>query len=59
MKNVGTLLMNHLVDKVKNGNYVSIGLFVWEGNKTASEFYGKLGFEKAVAMEIKKYMRNV
>ncbi len=58
-KNIGTLLMNHLLDKVKDGNYVSIGLFVWEGNKTASDFYGKLGFEKVTAMEIKKYMRKV
>ena len=57
-KNIGTLLMNHLIDKIKDGKYVSIGLFVWDGNQTASEFYNKLGFEKVTAMELKKYMKN-
>jgi ribosomal protein S18 acetylase RimI-like enzyme len=52
-KKLGTLLMNHLLDKVKNNQYVSIGLFTWEGNKTAPEFYSKFGFEKTSAMELK------
>lgn len=56
--NVGSALMNHLIDKVKDKNYVSIGLFVWEGNKTAIEFYRKLGFEVSTAMELKPHMRK-
>ena len=58
-KDIGTLLMNHLIDKIKDKKYASVGLFVWEGNKTASEFYSKFGFEKVVAMELKKYMKKV
>lgn len=57
-KDIGTLIMNHLINKIKDKNYISIGLFVWEGNKTAHEFYNKLGFEKAVAMELKNCMKN-
>lgn len=52
-KNIGTLLMNHLLAKVKNNKYVSIGLFTWEGNKTVPEFYSKFGFVKTSAMELK------
>ena len=37
-KKIGTLLMNHLIDKIKDKEYISIGLFVWEGNKAAAEF---------------------
>jgi GNAT superfamily N-acetyltransferase len=58
-KGIGTLLMNHLIDKIKDKNYISIGLFTWEGNKTVSEFYGRFGFEKSNAMELKKYMKHV
>lgn len=54
---LGTLLMNHLIDKIKDQEYVSIGLFTWEGNKTVSKFYSKLGFEHVSAMELKKHMR--
>ena len=53
-KGIGTTLMNHLMDKIQHKNYVSVGLFVWEGNSTASKFYKTLGFEKVVAMELKK-----
>ncbi|MBA2652659.1 MAG: GNAT family N-acetyltransferase [Tatlockia sp.] len=56
---LGTLLMNHLIDKIKYKNYASIGLFVWPGNSTASEFYHKFGFEISPAMELKKYMKQV
>lgn len=57
-KNIGTLLMNYLINKIKDKEYISIGLFTWEGNKTASEFYKKFGFEKVNAMELKKYMKK-
>ncbi|MFC3909736.1 GNAT family N-acetyltransferase [Legionella dresdenensis] len=56
---LGTNLMNHLIDKIKHKNYVSIGLFVWQGNSTAAEFYRKFGFEISPAMELKKYMKQV
>lgn len=58
-KNLGTQLMNHLIDKVKDREYISIGLFAWEGNKTVPEFYGKLGFKHVPAMELKQHMRKL
>jgi len=57
-KGIGTLLMNHLIDKIKDKEYISIGLFTWEGNENASEFYGKVGFEHVSAMELKKLMKK-
>ena len=57
--NIGTLIMQHLIDKVKDVNYASIGLFTWEGNKTVSEFYSKLGFVPSSAMEIKKHIKKI
>ncbi|CDZ78951.1 ribosomal-protein-alanine N-acetyltransferase [Legionella massiliensis] len=56
---IGSLLMNHLINKVKDKNYASIGLFVWQGNSTASEFYRKFGFEVSPAMELREYMRSI
>lgn len=53
-KGIGTLIMNYLLDKIKNNNYACIGLFAWEGNKTVPHFYNKLGFTLATAMELKK-----
>jgi len=55
---IGRAVMDYLIEKIKDREYISIGLFVWEGNKTASEFYRKLGFEKSPAMELKKYMKK-
>ena len=50
--------MNHLISKIQFKEYISIGLFTWGGNKTASEFYKKFGFEAVKGMELKKYMKN-
>lgn len=50
--NIGTLLMEHLIAKIQNNTYISIGLFTWEGNKTVADFYSKLGFVKASAMQL-------
>ena len=58
-QSIGSALMTHLINKVKDKNFVSIGLFVWPGNVSASEFYRKFGFEIAPAMELKKYMKKV
>lgn len=55
---IGSQVMNHLIEKVKDQEYISVGLFVWEGNKTASEFYKKLGFKVVTAMELKEHMRK-
>ncbi|KTC93153.1 MULTISPECIES: GNAT family N-acetyltransferase [Legionella] len=56
---IGSSLMKHLISKIKDKSLVSIGLFVWQGNSKATEFYRKFGFETSTAMELKKYMRNV
>ena len=58
-RGIGTDLMNHLINKVKDHAYVSIGLFTWEGNKTVHEFYEKFHFEKSNAMQLKMYMKTV
>lgn len=55
----GTLILNYLIDKIKDKNYVSIGLFVWHGNAGAHQFYSKFGFESVPAMELKRYMKKV
>lgn len=55
---IGTAIMDHLINKIKDKEYISLGLFAWEGNETASQFYGKLGFEKVTAMELKKFMKK-
>jgi len=57
-KGIGKQIMDHLIDKIKDKEYISIGLFVWDGNETASEFYGKCGFEKVTAMELKTHMKQ-
>ncbi len=54
---LGTLIMEHLISKIKNQNFVSIGLFCEEDNKTVHEFYNKFGFEPVEGMELRKYMR--
>ncbi|HEX2549469.1 MAG TPA: GNAT family N-acetyltransferase, partial [Gammaproteobacteria bacterium] len=36
-KNIGTLLMDHLINKIKDKEYISIGLFTSEGNKTLAQ----------------------
>lgn len=54
---IGSLIMNHLIDKIKDTKYVTIGLFCWEGNKTVPEFYNKFGFEKVTAMELRNRVK--
>ncbi len=49
---VATLLMQHVLDWLKTGDAVSIGLFVRAGNDGARGFYEKMGFEvDALAMQ--------
>lgn len=53
-KKLGSKIMNHLIDKIKHTSYISVGLFVWSGNRTAAHFYSRFGFEHSVAMELKQ-----
>ncbi len=56
-KDIGSYIMEELVHWVKDKKYASIGLFVWEKNPTALEFYKKFGFEPVkTGMELVKYM---
>lgn len=57
-KGIGKMIMDSLIDKIKGNEYISIGLFVWDGNESASEFYRKCGFEKVTAMELKAHMKQ-
>jgi ribosomal protein S18 acetylase RimI-like enzyme len=55
---VGTRIMTEMIDKVKDGGYVSIGLFVWENNPSAVQFYQKFGFETVgTGMKLKRFMQ--
>lgn len=56
---IGTKIMETLIDQVKDKNYASIGLFVWEENPKAIQFYEKFGFKKVnTGMELVKYMER-
>lgn len=58
-KGIGTLIMKKLTNYVKNRKYASIGLFVWDKNYNAEDFYKKFGFEKVeTGMELIKYMQK-
>ncbi|HEY5601386.1 MAG TPA: GNAT family N-acetyltransferase [Patescibacteria group bacterium] len=56
---VGTSIMERIVDQVRDKGYASIGLFVWEGNLKAAEFYKRFGFEKVgTGMELVALMQR-
>ena len=55
-KGLGKRVMQNLMDQVKDKEYVSIGLFAWEGNPTNIPFYESLGFKQTQGMELLKYM---
>lgn len=55
---IGTKIMKHLITKVKNKKYASIGLFTWEKNPNNISFYQKFGFIKSSGMELVKYMKK-
>ncbi len=57
-KKIGTLIMQYLIDKVKDKKYVCLGLFCEEDNPSVEQFYRKLGFESSNAMELKRYLRQ-
>ncbi len=45
-KGLGTRIMQHLMKQIKNSGYASIGLFAWDKNPQAIQFYESLGFER-------------
>ncbi len=56
-KGIGTKIMEMLIDKVRDKEYVSIGLFAWEENPQNISFYEKFGFKKVgTGMELEKLM---
>ncbi|MBJ7450269.1 MAG: GNAT family N-acetyltransferase [Parachlamydiales bacterium] len=55
---LGTKVVSFLLDKIKDMEFISIGLFVEESNPSARKFYESVGFEKVLAMEHKKYLRK-
>ena len=43
-RGLGKQIMIHLIEKIKDKKYVSVGLFTWDGNPNNVPFYEKLGF---------------
>ena len=44
-KGYGSMMMNHIIDEIKNSGYNSVLLWVFEKNIRARKFYEKHGFE--------------
>ena len=44
-KGYGTMMINHILDDIKNSGYNSVVLWVFEKNTRARSFYEKHGFE--------------
>ena len=44
-KGYGSMMMNHIIDEIKNSGYNSVLLWVFEKNTRARNFYEKHGFE--------------
>ena len=44
-KGYGSMMMNHIIDEIKNTDYNSVVLWVFEKNTRARNFYEKYGFE--------------
>ncbi len=44
-KGYGSMMMNHIIDEIKNSGYNSVLLWVFEKNTRARSFYEKHGFE--------------
>ncbi|MEI6835529.1 MAG: GNAT family N-acetyltransferase [Candidatus Falkowbacteria bacterium] len=55
-KGIGKMIMNNLLDFVKDKNYISVSLFAWPKNKDfLLPFYKKFGFELfETGMRLKK-----
>lgn len=58
-RRIGSKILNRLISKVKNKNYASIGLFVWEENSANIPFYQEHGFERVkTGMELVRHMQR-
>jgi len=55
-KGIGKMIMNNLLDFIKDKNYISVSLFAWPENKDfLIPFYNKFGFELfETGMRLKK-----
>lgn len=55
-KGIGKMIMNNLLDFIKDKNYISVSLFAWPENKDfLLPFYKKFGFELfETGMRLKK-----
>jgi len=54
---IGSEIMEKLIDQVKDKGYASIGIFAWEQNPANLPFYKKFGFEESSGMELIKHMK--
>ena len=56
---IGTKVMETLLDRIKDRDFASIGLFAWEHNPNNVPFYRKFGFEPvATGMECVRHMKR-
>jgi ribosomal protein S18 acetylase RimI-like enzyme len=55
-QNIGSSILNKLIEQVKDKKYASIGLFAWKENPANLPFYKKFGFTESSGMELTKYM---
>lgn len=55
---LGFKIMQHLIGKIKDKNYVTVGLFCEPDNATVIDFYKKMRFESVAAMELKRLCRQ-
>ena len=54
-KGLGMRIMRYLLEQVRGKGYASIGLFAWDKNPGAIEFYEKLGFDRVnFGMKLKR-----
>ncbi|MFC1722783.1 GNAT family N-acetyltransferase [Nanoarchaeota archaeon] len=53
-KGIGTQILDHLLNQIKDKGYYSISLFPWEHDPKLIPFYEKFGFKQIPGMELKK-----
>ena len=58
-KGYGSMMMNHIIDEIKNSEYNSVLLWVFEKNTRARRFYEKHGFELTDNKQISYYAVEV
>jgi len=53
-KGIGSRILKELINRTKDKEYRSIGLFAWEENPANIKFYEKFGFVRTSGMELAK-----